>query len=70
MVPTVVRAEPSQDGFGASLRGRMKQRGARARFYSPKAVPRKEGEDLDSDSVGGNDGRKSGSRRGKEEDVV
>jgi hypothetical protein len=48
----------------------MERRGARAHFYSPKAVLRKEGEDLDSDSVGGNDGRKSDSRHGKEEDVV
>jgi hypothetical protein len=66
----VVRAEPSRGGFGALLRGRMERKGARARFYSSKAVPRKEGEDLDSDSVGGNDGRKSDSRRGKEEDVI
>jgi hypothetical protein len=37
----------------------MEWRGVRARFYSPKAVPRKEGKDLDSDSIGGNEGRKS-----------
>jgi hypothetical protein len=66
----VVRAEPPRDGFGASLRGGMERRGARARFYSPKAIPRKEVKDLDSDSIGGNDGRKSDSRRGKEEDVA
>jgi hypothetical protein len=46
-VPSVVRAEPPRDGFGASLRDGMERRGARARFYSPKAVPRKEGEDLE-----------------------
>jgi hypothetical protein len=69
-VPSVVRAEPPRDGFGASLRDGMERRGARARFYSPEAVPRKEGEDLDSDSVSGYDGKKSDSRRGKEEDVA
>jgi hypothetical protein len=42
----VIRAEPPRDGFGASLRDRMERRSARTRFYSPKAVPRKEGRDL------------------------
>jgi hypothetical protein len=48
----------------------MERTGAASHLYSPKAVPRKEGEDLYSDSVDGNDGKKSDSRRGKEEDVV
>jgi hypothetical protein len=48
----------------------MERRGARARFYNPKTVPRKEGKDLDSDSIGGNEGRKSDSRRGKEEGAL
>jgi hypothetical protein len=37
----------------------MERRGTRTRFYSPKAVPRKEKGGFDSDSVGGNDGKKS-----------
>jgi hypothetical protein len=49
----------------------MERRDARARFYSPKAVPRKEREGFGrEDSVGGYDGKKSNSRRGKEEDVT
>jgi hypothetical protein len=66
----VVRAETPRNGFGASLRGGMERRGARTRFYRPKTVPRKEGEDLDSDSVGGNDEKKSDSRCGKEEGAL
>jgi hypothetical protein len=42
----VIRAEPPRDGFGASLRVGMERRGVRARFYSLKAVPRKERRDL------------------------
>jgi hypothetical protein len=42
----VIRAEPPRDGFGASLRDGMERRDARARFYSPKAVPIKERKDL------------------------
>jgi hypothetical protein len=44
MVTSVIRAEPPRDSFGASLRDRMERRGARTRFYSLKAVPRKERE--------------------------
>jgi hypothetical protein len=66
----VVRAEPSRDGFGALLRGRMERRGVRARFYSPKAVPRKEGEDLEGKFRSVKQWKEIGRRRGKEEDVV
>jgi hypothetical protein len=48
----------------------MEWRDARARFYSPKAVPRKEREGFGLGFVGGYDGKKSDSRRGKKEDVA
>jgi hypothetical protein len=43
----VIRAELPRDGFGASRRDEMERKDAGTRFYSPKAVPRKEGRDLE-----------------------
>jgi hypothetical protein len=71
-------ADGSDGGSSGASSGRLRcfasrwngAEGCASSFYSPKAIPRKEGKDLDSDSIGGNDGRKSDSRRGKEEDVV
>jgi hypothetical protein len=38
----VLRATPSWDGSDAPRRNRMERKDVRARFYSPKAIPRKE----------------------------
>jgi hypothetical protein len=48
----------------------MERRDARTRFYSPKAVPRKERRDWTRIPIGDINGRKSELRRGKEEDAL
>jgi hypothetical protein len=59
MIPSVIRAEPPRDDFGASLRDGMERRDARARFYSPKAIPRKERRDWTRIPIGDSNGKKS-----------
>jgi hypothetical protein len=70
MIPSVIRAEPPRDGFGASRRDGMGRRGAQARFYSPKAVSRKERRDMGDGFDRLKQRKEIHRRRGEEEDVA